>query len=107
MELRSRFRSVKTAELPIQAGDIVKFKRGVATLTHDPVMIVWRLLDENNKQDWALIVEAHHHSFYLERLDCIIGCLEPDGITVRTYCFRTQSPVCSSGRAVLITPIRP
>ena len=24
-----------------------------------------------------------------------------------TYCFRTQSPVCSSGRAVLITPIRP
>ena len=84
MELRSRFRSVKTAELPIQPGDIVKFKRGVATLTHDPVMIVWRLLDENNKQDWALIVEAHHHCFYLERLDCIIGCLEPDGITVHS-----------------------
>ena len=37
MELRSRFRSVKTAELPIQPGDIVKFKRGVATLSHDPV----------------------------------------------------------------------
>lgn len=33
--------------------------------------------------------------------------LDPDHIDVRAYCFPAQAAVYSSGRAVLITPIRP
>jgi hypothetical protein len=89
MELRARFRDVYgdvmslpgAHERPI-VGSLVKGKRGLSRYKGDPVLIVWRMLDDDNWQDVELVTDYIKRHFCGERMDCITGYLNDGGNTV-------------------------
>lgn len=86
MELRSRFQTVHgdTLQFPqhTAVGRLFKEKAGVRRYLHDPVLIVWRMLDMEDSQDWEIVKDYISKFHVLDRFDCVTGMLNEEGTTV-------------------------
>lgn len=96
MELRARWASVYGHPTAGLSGALVKEKRGLLRFNHDPVLIVWRMLDaEHSRQDWQIIKHYIKQYTVPEPCDCLVAFLDDNGKTL----------LCAPHSLILLDPI--
>lgn len=93
-ELRLRWQASQAAS-DLKPGDLVKEKRGLGYLRRvkeggPDALILWRMLDEENIQDFILIEDFLQEMGAFAPLDCIIGFITDGGNAVKLMPHSTQ-----------------